>query len=149
MKDRFKRRIWHKPECNCGACPDGEGTMQYPPEGPILDPVVFDLAGRIYFVEGEDLVEDTASTLRTPLPDTLIPMDSTGSEDKNGKLIYEGDVLQNHKGERVEVIWYEKNARWSIRKGKYPKPLYRWSRNTGVKIIGNIYENPNILANEK
>ena len=51
MNDRLKRRIWHKPECMCGSCPEGKGVMECPPEGQTLDPIVFDLAGRVYGVE--------------------------------------------------------------------------------------------------
>lgn len=66
----------------------------------------------------------------------------TGLKDKNGKEIYEGDILQYFKDHEhnpqnkyiVDVVKWEKQ-------GWYP---YRLEEN--AEIIGNIYENPELLT---
>ena len=89
----------------------------------------------------------------------LISMEqSTGLRDKNGKLIYEGDIIsvkiktqdafnveeyysENYKG---EIIF--KEGEFAIRvidTKKQPISLYYYAN--GCEIIGNIYENPELL----
>lgn len=68
----------------------------------------------------------------------------TGLKDKNGKEIYEGDVIESASGKYKYIVeWH--HASW-IR-----KPI-GWWRFTSLyqhiereKIIGNIYENPELL----
>ena len=84
-------------------------------------------------------------------PDTL--GQSTGLFDKNGKEIFEGDIL-DYKGRKALVRWH----------GSYASFIYRFvdelqKRNTEWKplylaymkceIIGNIYENPELLEDKK
>lgn len=76
-------------------------------------------------------------------------MQSTGLKDKNDKEIFEGDIL-DYKGRKALVRWH----------GSYASFIYRFvdelqNRNTEWKplylaymkceIIGNIYENPELL----
>jgi len=72
---------------------------------------------------------------------------STGLKDKNGKEIYEGDILEsNHKLFRFEVIWSEDWAMFTV-KGDSVEALIRWD--TYCEVIGNIYENPELLKGEE
>jgi uncharacterized phage protein (TIGR01671 family) len=72
-------------------------------------------------------------------------MQFTGLKDKNGKEIYEGDVMQNEDGVGRSLVEWNHcgfNRRW-IPIG-VTSPL---SLNTEQwEVIGNIYENPELLA---
>ena len=71
-------------------------------------------------------------------------LEYTGLKDKNGKEIYEGDVMQNEDGVGRSVAEWDHcgfNRRW-IPIG-VTSPL---SLNTEQwEVIGNIYENPELL----
>lgn len=61
-----------------------------------------------------------------------------GLKDSEGVEIYEGNILKDGTGIR-QVIWDSEYARFiSIPKRKEGLPMH-------VKIIGNIYENPELL----
>ena len=82
--------------------------------------------------------------------DRLILMQYTGLKDKNGKEIYEGDIVKNlEHGHVFSVEWGIENesyAGWSgVWQGKtFVAPLYNGPL-VNCEIIGNIYENPELL----
>ena len=84
------------------------------------------------------------------LNDTAILMQCTGLKDKNGKLIFEGDIIQSS-GEIFEVKWADYTGNW----GLYQDEEYQLDMSSrcgdavrdthrGI-ILGNIYENPELL----
>jgi uncharacterized phage protein (TIGR01671 family) len=78
-------------------------------------------------------------------------MQYTGLLDKNGKEIYEGDVVQYRVSPSHTPYAYHK-AQVTFEHGAFtPLPGYAGSddlsdfHNTSYEVIGNIYENPEIL----
>jgi len=79
----------------------------------------------------------------------LIWMEYTGLHDKNGKEIYEGDILRyTHKdlGHPVDyiVIFFEGAFVQDRPKDKRYTPDF-WCDWDSLEVIGNIYENPELL----
>ena len=68
-------------------------------------------------------------------------MQYVGCKDKNNKEIYEGDIVKTkeHKGQ----IIYSKGMFFIDVKGDFYLPIYNVSE--FMEVIGNIYENPELL----
>ena len=80
-------------------------------------------------------------------------MQFTGLLDKNGKEIYEGDLIQhlpngNEPRKIYEIKWSGTDCRWQ---GWSKKPSY-WDLDihmiSNYKVIGNIYENPELISTD-
>lgn len=74
----------------------------------------------------------------------LVMMQFTGLKDKNGKEIYEGDILKD----RIIVTWREDLASFALMKEGWAHDHYFGEAvDAGnTEIIGNIHENENLLT---
>lgn len=66
-------------------------------------------------------------------------MQYTGLKDKNGKEIYEGDVV-NYFGHYLGVVEWKDSGFWV-----YESQASRYSITDNMEVIGNIYENQELL----
>lgn len=74
-----------------------------------------------------------------------------GLKDKNGKEIYEGDILRDSLGWICVVEWDNDNARFLGRHTKSRGDTYICyvGREPKSEIIGNIHDNPELLEQEE
>jgi len=84
-------------------------------------------------------------------------MQFTGLEDKKGKEIYDGDIVAFPQGldqdcdkeaVNLEVLWDEDNGLWGLRFYWLYNKIKIFD-NKSVKVIGNIYENPEFLKSKE
>ncbi len=71
-------------------------------------------------------------------------MQFTGLKDKNGKEIYEGDVLENSEDVRGVLRYVTKHAGLLIH-CFLDEQYYYIGHAHKYKVLGNIYENPELL----
>lgn len=138
MNDRFKFRVWSKLEETYFTQEDF--TIYLEPDGR-LQIIGTGVDGEDCFFETEDVVIEQC----------------TGLRDKNGKLIYENDLIKCPNGIfRIAVddfgLWtaiYENNplkdvAEWSDIVKNYAFSL----ENVEIEVVGNIHTNADLLGEE-
>src|SRR5205085_7359942 len=69
-------------------------------------------------------------------------MQFTGLNDKSGKEIYEGDIVRWPRGRSDDKI---SAVEWDIELARFIIDLYSLTDARDYKVIGNIYENPELL----
>ena len=75
-------------------------------------------------------------------------MQYTGLKDKNGKEIYEGDIYHvGDKNIRYLVVWFNSGFEGKQLRSTSYAGLKSWAKD--IEILGNIYENPELLEENK
>lgn len=120
------------------------------------------LASRMYIVNGlyfdRGMVQyaNNDNAIRFIKLENIILMQSTGLKDKNGKEIFEGDILGIETDEgilNVNVFWDVKHALFmfesEIHNEKELLAELVEDNTYPFEIIGNIYENPELLEGKE
>lgn len=77
-------------------------------------------------------------------------MQYTGLKDKNGKEVYEGDVYLNPLGNKLQIIFSLKEASFTGKslRTKEELPMLNFEGQLQGEVIGNIYDNPELLRRD-
>ena len=80
-------------------------------------------------------------------PDEIVLMQSTGLKDKNGKEIFEGDIVKMAKDVYSDPTYYEvirhRGGAYRLESKQHGCEL--WLRHADCEVVGNVYENPELL----
>lgn len=74
---------------------------------------------------------------------------STGLTDKNGKKIFEGDIIKHYNDARhpdrfeIGMVWWD-DCHMCFKRTSKPASVYVWC-NCIYEVIGNIHDNPELL----
>lgn len=83
--------------------------------------------------------------------DEIELMQSTDMVDRNGNIIFEGDIVKMSKDVYSEPTYYEvvrhRGGAYRLESKQHGCEL--WLRHTDCEVVGNIYENPELLEESK
>lgn len=157
MEDRFKFRVYFKGSEYAKAGYEDltrkDVIYSLRPDGQIIRNIVYECQQEGH--EGRD-----CNMPFTPNNDLYDIQFCTGLKDKNGKLIYEGDIVREYFGETgtYQVVFCKYTARfefanlddedydWQMYSQQFEGMAEHQGISTDLEIIGNIHENPELVG---
>ena len=110
-----------------------------------------DTNGRLYFIEtsNEDgdyeYVTQDCEIIENQ-NDNFIIEQYTGLKDKNGKEIYEGDIVGFKWTKRLYVVTYRRyDASFILENDEWEETIHLSLERDDFEVFGNIHENPELL----
>ena len=104
--------------------------------------------GNVYANDSKKL---TCNNLKGWSVDDDYLMQSTGLFDKYGQEIFEGDIIKMSKDVYSEPTYYEvvrhRGGAYRLESKQHGCEL--WLRHTDCEVVGNIYENPELLEDKE
>ena len=110
-----------------------------------------------FFITDNSLIcnmEKPTSDRKLPIPiekSELILMQSTGLKDKNGKEIFDGDIVKMAKDVYSKPTYYEvvrhRGGAYRLESKQHGCEL--WLRHTECEVVGNVYENKELMEDIK
>lgn len=150
MNDRFRFRVWDKENHILHILQDGK---KYD-----CDSVEIAFDGSLIGTSFNDEIERKEHSIAYLGGENCVLEQCTGLKDKNGKLIYEGDIVKEKDEEPMAVIkfgicrgyqcffpeWFSPYAKATKYSLGFRQDLNYWLKE-GIEVIGNIHENPELL----
>ena len=103
-------------------------------------------SGQVVVVEQESV----ASSPDYVFVDHLVIMQSTDMVDRNGNIIFEGDIVKMAKDVYSEPTYYEvvrhRGGAYRLESKQHGCEL--WLRHTDCEVVGNVYENRDLLEDK-
>lgn len=111
-----------------------------------------------YLREAGNFIKELPSVISTPthliIPDTIGQY--TGSTDRNGKKIFEGDIVKEYfENENSEydyslsdtgyVFWYQQTSRYLRTSKMFPDDCPAMTERREYEVVGNTHDNPELL----
>lgn len=132
MQDRFRFRTWYT---------DYDGTQE----------MLYDTQATYDFMRGTYHHGDFQEVLDDK---NCINMQCTGRKDKNGKLIFEGDIVKfrniDNKYYIGTIKYTDEDALFCLSyKNENNRDDWDYVSKYRLEVIGNIYENPELLGKGK
>lgn len=142
MKDRFKFRLYDKEK----------GLMLYEDSEILRTEKVYEYE-ELWWANVAFPIKAISRFFDYNSEERFVLQQCTGLKDRNGKLIYEGDLLKTRFGLILKVYWREQSAMFWLETldGVIPFTFYAKQQLDGdlMEIIGNIYENKELLEEQK
>ncbi len=99
---------------------------------------------RCWNTETETMIQMRTLFLDMTYRKSISIMQYAGLKDKNGKEIYEGDIIISVNGHQYLVVWHDEGWKYKTQTEDFGVPLYRRVA-VSHEIIGNLYENPELI----